>query len=137
MERQDQRAYDVVVMLQPTSPMRTAEQVRKTIETLLTGEYDAVWTVSPTDSKAHPLKQLVIANDHLEYYDPAGSQIIARQQLQPVYHRNGVAYAITRTCLLEKHSIKGNRTGVVIIDEPVANIDTEFDIHFAEFLLKR
>ena len=137
MERQDQRAYDVVVMLQPTSPMRTAEQVRKTIETLLIGEYDAVWTVSPTDSKAHPLKQLVITNDHLEYYDPAGSQIIARQQLQPVYHRNGVAYAITRTCLLEKHSIKGDCTGVVIIDEPVANIDTEFDIHFAEFLLKR
>ena len=135
MERQDQRAYDVVVMLQPTSPMRTAEQVRKTIETLLTGGYDAVWTVSPTDSKAHPLKQLVIANDHLEYYDPAGSQIIARQQLQPVYHRNGVAYAITRTCLLEKHSIKGDRTGVVMIDEPVANIDTEFDIRFAEFLL--
>jgi CMP-N,N'-diacetyllegionaminic acid synthase len=135
MERLDQKPYDLIVMLQPTSPLRKPHHVTRTIETLLDGDYDAVWTVSPTDSKAHPLKQLVMTNNLLDYYDPRGAQIIARQQLTPVYHRNGVAYAICRRCLVEKKSTKGDKTGVVVIDEPMANIDTAFDILWAEFLL--
>lgn len=52
----DHARYDIVVMLQPTSPLRKPEHVTRTIETLISGDYDAVWTVSPTDSKGHPLK---------------------------------------------------------------------------------
>ena len=137
LERIDGRHYDVIVMLQPTSPFRKPEHVTKTIITLIEGNYDAVWTVNKTDSKAHPLKQLVIKENQLDYYDPAGAMIIARQQLTPVYHRNGIAYAIQRACLLEKKSIKGDHTGAVIIEELVANIDTKFDILFAEFLLQK
>ncbi len=134
-ERIDGRRYDVVVMLQPTSPLRRAEHVTATVEKLLKGGYDAVWTVSETDSKAHPLKQLVIRDDILDYYDPAGAQIIARQQLTPVYHRNGVAYAMTRDCIVRKKSIKGDNTSFVLVEGPVANIDTEFDFRLAEFIL--
>jgi CMP-N,N'-diacetyllegionaminic acid synthase len=82
------------------------------------------------------LKQLVIRKDNLDYYDPAGANIIARQQLTPVYHRNGVAYAMTRDCILNKKNIMGDRTSFVIIDEPLVNIDTELDFKLAEFLLK-
>lgn len=137
MERLDQRQYDIVVMLQPTSPLRQPEHVTQTILTLIAGDYDAVWTVSPTDSKAHPLKQLTVQEGRLEYYDPAGANIIARQQLTPVYHRNGVAYAIRRACLVAKQSIKGDKTGAVIITEPIANIDTQDDVLLAEFLLSQ
>jgi CMP-N,N'-diacetyllegionaminic acid synthase len=135
MERQDGLRYDVVVMLQPTSPGRRVAHVHAAIERLVDGGYDAVWTVSETDSKAHPLKQLTIDREgRLDYYDPAGARIIARQQLTPVYHRNGVAYAITRQCLLDQKSIKGARTGAVVIDEPLVNIDTEFDLILANVL---
>jgi CMP-N-acetylneuraminic acid synthetase len=137
MERQDGRRYDVVVMLQPTSPFRRPEHVRDTVALLFSGGFDAVWTVSQTDSKAHPLKQLCIRNGLLDYYDPAGAKIVARQQLEPVYHRNGVAYAIRRSCLVERRSIKGERTGAVVIREPLVNIDGEDDIRYAEFILSR
>jgi len=137
MEDRDNREYEIVVALQPTSPLRRPQHVTKAVTTLIEGDYDAVWTVSQTDSKGHPLKQLIVKDGLLNYYDPAGANIIARQQLTPVYHRNGVAYAIRRDSILEKKSTKGDKTGVVIIDEPVANIDTEFDIHFAEFLLSK
>ena len=84
-----------------------------------------MWTVSPTDTKAHPLKQLTVepGTGALEYYDPRGREIIARQQLETLYHRNGVAYAITRACLEEKKSIRGDRCGSVVIDELLVNID--------------
>ncbi|MGB9499242.1 MAG: cytidylyltransferase domain-containing protein [Dissulfuribacterales bacterium] len=135
-ERLDNKKYDVVVMLQPTSPFRKPGHVTQTVRKLINGGYDAVWTVSRTDSKAHPLKQLVIREDSLDYYDSAGADIIARQQLTPVYHRNGVAYAMTRDCLLNKKNIKGDRTSFVIIDEFMVNIDTELDFKLAEFFLQ-
>jgi CMP-N-acetylneuraminic acid synthetase len=138
MEALDGVTYDVVLMLQPTSPGRRAEHVRAALEKLVRGNFDSVWTVSPTDSKAHPLKQLTVAGDsRLDYYDPRGAEIIARQQLAPVYHRNGIAYAITRECLLEQGSIKGRRAGALVIDELLPNIDTEIDLEWAEFLRNR
>jgi len=138
MEALDGTTYDIVLMLQPTSPSRTAAHVEATLRKLVDGNFDAVWTVSETDSKGHPLKQLVVGADgSMDYYDPRGGSIIARQQLTPVHHRNGIAYAITRQCLLEQKTIKGARTGAVIIDGPVANIDSELDLDWAEFLLAR
>lgn len=136
-EQADNRKYDVVLMLQPTCPLRRTHHVEDALCKLLEGDYDAVWTLSPTDSKAHPLKQLVVQDGLIEYYDPRGSYIVARQQLKPVYHVNGAAYAITRQCLLEKKSKKGDRCSAIIIEEYLANIDTEQDIAFAEFLLQQ
>ncbi len=134
-ERIDNKMYDVIVMLQPTSPLRKPEHVTSTVIKLIEGNYDAVWTVSETDSKSHPLKQLVFENDTLDYYDKRGRAVIARQQLTPVYHRNGVAYAITRECLTGQKSLKGNKTSALIIDSPMISIDTEYDFKLAEFIL--
>jgi CMP-N-acetylneuraminic acid synthetase len=133
----DQERYDIVVMLQPTSPLRTGAQVSATIRMLVDGDWDSVWTVSPTDSKSHPLKQLTVSNGVLDYYDPQGAEIIARQQLQPVYHRNGIAYAMTRECLIDHHSIKGERAGAFVVEGEAISIDTEWDLALVEFILTR
>ena len=135
-EKVDNRKFDIIIMLQPTSPFRKPFHVTETVEKLIKGRYDAVWTVSETDSKAHPLKQLVIRNDILDFYEPAGANIIARQQLTPVYHKNGVAYVMTRDCILNKE-IKGGRTSFVVTEELMVNIDTEFDFKLAEFILQQ
>jgi CMP-N,N'-diacetyllegionaminic acid synthase len=130
--------YDIVVMLQPTSPLRTPAQVSDTIRALVDGNWDSVWTVSPTDSKSHPLKQLTVGSDGaLGYYDSRGGQIVARQELSPVYHRNGIAYAITRDCLLHQGSIKGGRAGAFVVDGDHVSIDTEWDIQLVEWILSR
>jgi CMP-N,N'-diacetyllegionaminic acid synthase len=132
MERIDGCIYDIVVMLQPTSPLRTAENVRDTIRKLVEGGHDAVWTVSPTDLKYHPLKQLAVEHGRMGFFDPRGAGIIARQQLSPVYHRNGVAYAFTRDCLLEHGAIMGPDTGAVVIEGSHVSIDTLEDIEKVE-----
>jgi CMP-N,N'-diacetyllegionaminic acid synthase len=133
----DGQRYDIVVMLQPTSPLRTAADVSATIRMLVDGGWDSVWTVSPTDSKAHPLKQLTVESGALDYYDPGGAAIVARQQLKPVYHRNGIAYAMTRECLVEQHSIKGKRPGALVVEGEHVSIDTAWDLALVEFLLMR
>lgn len=135
-ERLDGITYDIIVMLQPTSPLRRSEHVRATVEMLVEGNWDAVWTVSETDSKNHPLKQLTIADNQLGYYDPSGKTIFARQQLRPLYHRNGVAYAITRECLLNQGAIMGARTGGLLLEGHFVSIDTEWDIALVEFIMR-
>lgn len=135
MERIDNVDYDIVVMLQPTSPLRKPEHVEAAIEKLVEENLDAVWTVSQTDSKNHPLKQLRIVDGRLEYYNPMGKEIIARQQLGALYHRNGAAYAITRKCLLEQKTIKGARTGALVIADKMVSIDTLWDFKLVEFVL--
>jgi CMP-N-acetylneuraminic acid synthetase len=103
---------------------------------LVDGNWDAVWTVSRTDPKAHPLKQLnVSATGQLDYYDPRGKNIIARQQLEPVFYRNGISYAITRECLLEQGTIMGTRTGALVLDGDLVSIDTEWDCRLIEFIM--
>ena len=136
-EANDGVTYDVVVMLQPTSPLRRAEHVTNTVGALFDGEWDACWTVSETDSKAHPLKQLVIEDDQLGFNDPQGATIIARQQLKPVYHRNGLAYAFTRSCIIDQKTIMGTRTRALVTPGNFVSIDTEFDIALVEFLMKQ
>ncbi len=128
VERLDRRTYDVVVMLQPTSPLRTPELVTATVRKLVDEQWDAVWTVSPTDLKYHPLKQLCVAGDGgMQLYDPSGRGIIARQQLTPVFHRNGAAYAFSRRCLMEMHTIMPERLAAVVVTATMISIDEEDD----------
>jgi len=137
VEAQGGNRYDIVVMLQPTSPLRRPEDVSATIGTLVDEDLDSVWTVSETDAKGHPLKQLTLTEGRLGYYDPEGASIIARQQLAPVYHRNGVAYALTRQCLLEYGTLMGPRAGAVPLQGIHVSIDTEWDIRLVEFVLQQ
>lgn len=130
--------FDIVVMLQPTSPLRTPGDVTAALRQLCDDGLDAVWSVSETDSKAHPLKQLTVAEDgRMDYYDPDGAKIIARQQLTTLYHRNGIVYAISRDCLTEQQSIKGARTGAYVVPGDHVSIDTEWDFELVNYLVSR
>ena len=137
VETTDRITYDLIVMLQPTSPMRTPHHVSESINMVQMGDYDSVLTVSQTNSKEHPLKQLVMKGDTVEYYDEAGKDIIARQQLREVFHRNGAAYVMTRQCLLEQKTTIGARSGAIVVSEPMVNIDTPLDLEFANWLVER
>jgi len=137
IEQQDKKKYDVVVMLQPTSPLRTKQHIVDSLEMLINNNYDSVWTVSETDSKCHPLKQLKIKNKALEYYDNRGKDIIARQQLEKVYHRNGLVYAIKREAILNNKTIKGSNCGALICQGDFISIDTEKDLELTNYFLKK
>ena len=137
MEQIDGCIYDIVLMLQPTSPLRRPEHVQQTLDMLRDGPWDAVWTLSETDSKNHPLKQLTVRDGLLNYYDPDGGGIVARQQLDPIYHRNGIAYAVTRKCLVEFDNIMGQCTGGLVLVGDFISIDTEWDVALVEFILGR
>jgi CMP-N-acetylneuraminic acid synthetase len=138
MEELDQSTYDLIVMLQPTAPLRRPAHVRGALQMCATGEWDAVWAATPIDPSHHPLKQLSVSGGkELSYLDPEGASFVARQMLSPTFSRNGAAYVFTRACIADQKQIMGKRTGALLIDEPYVSIDTELDFELANFFWER
>jgi CMP-N-acetylneuraminic acid synthetase len=129
--------FDIVLMLQVTSPLRDARDIRECLEALANDNGDAAWTVSPTELHFHPLKQLVVDDaGNMDLYDSRGLEIVARQQLTPVFHRNGSCYALRRDFLMSSDTLFSPGRSKAIISEGVrVNIDTEEDLTLAEELL--
>jgi CMP-N-acetylneuraminic acid synthetase len=135
METQTGRRFDVVLLVEPTSPLRRPEDVEKTARALIASGADSAVTVSPLPAKFHPLKALTMTGEGLGFYLEAARDIQSRQALEPLYWRNGVCYGLTRACVLEQGAIFGKRTVAVPIDHEVVNIDEPSELEAAERLL--
>lgn len=134
-EKEDGEKYDIIIMLQPTSPLRTIKNVEDALEKLIRNDFSSVWSISETDTKAHPFKQLLIDGSNLKYFDEMGENIVARQELSPTYHRNGVVYVFTRECILVDNNKMGSSCGFLLIHDFNISIDTEQDIHLINYHL--
>ena len=82
------------------------------------------------------MKQLQVKNGLLNYFDKRGKKIIARQQLNTTYHRNGICYAISRKTILKEKSIMGKKCLKFEIVRPVINIDNLNELDLARKMLK-
>lgn len=128
--------FDYVLMLQPTCPLRTVAHVRAAITEIISRKAQALWTVSPVDLHFHPWKQLLIQDGVLEYFDQKnGAGIIARQQLQSTFFRNGAAYIWQRDVLLKERAILPVGSHALVIHDPMISIDTPDDLRQCEAIL--
>lgn len=135
IERLKGVTFAVILIVEPTSPLREVSDLDACTELLLKSGADSVVTVSRVAEKFHPLKIFRLDGQMLQYFDPAGERIIRRQQLAPLYSRNGLCYALSRTCLFDRARIITDRTIGLVIARPVVNIDTPLDLEWARFLL--
>lgn len=132
-----ERKFDIILILEPTSPNRVPDDVERAVRMLIDRpELDSVVTVSEVGSKNHPLKILRIDDGGLlEYVSPDAASITSRQQLvQRYYARNGACYALRRRCLTQRLGIITSQSAALVIDRPLANIDTPIDLQWARFL---
>jgi CMP-N-acetylneuraminic acid synthetase len=136
MEDESGESFDIILIVEPTSPLRRAVDIRRATELLLKTGAPSVVTVSVVDPKNHPGKVFTIRGEELEFYETRGRDIVARQQLERLFTRNGLCYALTRECV-EGGEVIPTKSVPLLIDRPVANIDTPLDLEWAEFLLSR
>lgn len=129
--------YDVLLIVEPTCPLRRAEDIVGTVEALRKAGAQSAVAVSLLDTKHHPDKVLRLENGRIRHYTEAGPGVKTRQSLSDLYTRNGACYAVTRECLLERSAIFCEETVAFVIDRPLANIDEPLDLAFAEFLENR
>jgi CMP-N-acetylneuraminic acid synthetase len=128
--------FDILLIIEPTSPFRISSDIENTCRELIENNADSVVCVSHLDTKCHPEKALTIKNGKLQHYEKKGKNITARQQLETLYARNGICYAITKNCLLGDKSIITDKTRAFLVNRYIVNIDNPIDIKWAEFLIQ-
>jgi CMP-N-acetylneuraminic acid synthetase len=130
--------YDATFLLQPTNPLRTADDIDGAVALLERTGADSV--ISFVDAgERHPARMKSI--------DPSGRVIdppfaepyegMPRQQLPKLYLRDGSVYLTRRDVLMEQSSLKGADCRAWIMPEERAwNIDSPFDLFLVEQMLR-
>jgi CMP-N,N'-diacetyllegionaminic acid synthase len=133
-EAEDGRRYDAVLMLQPTTPFRTAADIDAAVELLERTGADSVIGVVDVEGH-HPARMKYLEGDRL--VDPPFCEAYEnqpRQELRPMFVRNGAIY-LTRRDVLMAGSFKGQDCRALIMPvERSVNIDTPLDFRYAEWL---
>lgn len=117
---------DVVVLLQPTSPLRTVAQVLDGLS-MLTDDYDSVVSVVPAPS---PDLIATVENDRLI----VNEVVTRRQDARPGWKRDGTFY-ITRAECIEQGSLYGDCKPYFMPADSSVTIDTEADWKQAEQIM--
>lgn len=128
--------YDLVVLLQVTSPIRTGQDIDRIVEMFAsTPDLEAVISVVPMDD-VHPARMYTLDEQHwMNPYIESGEEA-RRQDLPVVYYRNGCIYAIRSEILKDKRSVMvKNKKAYVMPAKWLANIDDERDLIIAEALI--
>ncbi len=130
-----QEDFDIIVLLQPTAPLRTGSQLNEVIKILVDSEkLDGVISVVPMDD-VHPARMYNLGQDnHILPYLKDGESL-RRQDIQPLYYRNGCFYAVKTKAFLDQNSFMvQNKKGYVMDVNWLVNIDIPRDFALATVL---
>ena len=128
---------DIVLLLQPTAPLRTSKQISEALQILIKNKKaDAIVSVVHLN-EPHPIKIKTIKKGWLRSYLPKADSQISRQLLPTVYKLNGAIYAVRTKALLNEKTFLPNKTLPYIMPpETGINIDTPLDLIILKSLVK-
>jgi len=138
LEAQGDR-YDATFLLQPTNPLRIADDIDGAIDLLERTGADSVISFVDTGER-HPARMKSIEPGTGRVVDPSFGEAyegMRRQDLPKLYLRDGSVYLTRRDVLMNENSLKGRDCRAWIMPEQRAwNIDTPFDLFIVEQMLK-
>lgn len=129
--------YDLAVLLQPTSPLRTAADIDGSLSTMLSRGATSCISVCPVQE--HPYWMYGMdENGHLASLIEGSERFTRHQDLPPVYSPNGAIYAFRTDWMRETRDFHDRNTiGYVMPRERSIDIDTEDDFVSAEWYFAR
>ena len=129
---------DVIVLLQPTSPLRRPEHIRDAVNVLRDTSADSVVTVVEVPRHLSPDYVMRMDEGRLKPFLPEGARITRRQDARPAYSRDGTVYAFRRATVERFGGIYGDDCRPLLIDANESlSIDSPADWDEAERLLAR
>ncbi len=134
----DGYVIDIIVLLEPTSPIRDIEVTNRCIKILKEGKADSVATFSETELPPHRMWRIE-DNDVEPFFEDANPWL--PRQSQPVAYRlNGQVYALTKDILFEQDDavslLLGERYPIITPKETAIDIDTERDFKLIELFME-
>jgi CMP-N-acetylneuraminic acid synthetase len=135
LAQHEQWTPEIVVLLQPTTPLRRVEHVDEALSRLIGSDADSVVSVRAVEAHFHPQWQFKIDDGALQVYtgEPLSELVPRRQLLSRTFIRNGAIYAFRTSCLRETGSIYGRKCLAYEMPAELSlNIDTMDDWRVAE-----
>jgi len=137
IERIHQIKPDIIVLLQPTSPLRNVEDIKNCISKLIKEKCDSVITVKKIP---HPIEWIITLDESKKIYNYFTDKKILRRQdsKEKIYLTNGAVYVFWYELLMKNDMIRGPNSRAVIMPEKRSiDIDTKLDFFIAEQLIKK
>jgi CMP-N,N'-diacetyllegionaminic acid synthase len=127
---------DMIVLLQPTSPLRRPDHIRAAVTTLRDTKADSVVTVVEIPRHLSPDYVMRLDGGRLQPFLPEGARVTRRQDARPAYSRDGTVYAFWRATIERFGDIYGEDCRPLLIDAHESlSIDSPADWDAAERLL--
>jgi len=138
MKKNKGQTFDIVAIIQPTSPLTLVQDIDATIQLLLNDDSaDSAVSVVRLNQITHPFKLKIIKEQWLKPFLKEEKIILQADELPDVYTRNGSVY-VARINNIEKGIIAGEKClAHTMPEERSIDINEPIDLEFAEFLLKR
>lgn len=131
MEAAKKEAYDIIVLLQPTSPIRNPAHIDQAVDTLWESGLDSVASVKGPFKKRDPILK-AIRNGVLEDYCPVEDPADA----EPFYIYNAALYAVKREYFIRHGKLISPRQVPLVMDQIYSvDVDNEADFLMAETYL--
>ena len=127
---------DMVVLLQPTSPLRTSTHIDTALSLFLDSDADTLVSIQEVPHQNKPVSLMQV--DDQGYLRPyqEGEMLLRRQDKPQVYARNGPAILITLRSVLDSGRIYGNKVLPYKMGKLESiDIDDENDLALVEALL--
>lgn len=122
---------DVVVLLQPTSPLRNIRHIDAAVETFFINKYDSLLSVCYSDVF---LWRVNDQDPHPLNYDFKNR--LRRQDREPEYRENGAIYITKGHILINENNRLGGKIGLYVMpEESSLDINSEFDFWLCEQLV--
>jgi len=130
------QCFENVVLLQPTSPLRTYRNIDEAFKLFYEKKADSV--VSVCECEHSPLLCNILHSD-LKLFEFINSENLERRQnLEKYYRLNGAIYISKIKILNEIQSFYGIKSYAYVMEQRESiDIDTELDFEYAEFLIKK
>jgi CMP-N-acetylneuraminic acid synthetase len=132
------QSYDIVILLQPTSPLRTKKDIENVISLLNdSSEIDGVISVVKVVDH-HPARMYSISEKKEMQPYLKELETSRRQDLDALYIRNGCIYAVrTAYFLREKSLMPTNKIAYIMDSRWAVNVDTETDLELLEIVMPK
>lgn len=128
-------SVETVILLQPTTPFRSSQDIDQALELLQDSGADSVMSLYQVHQD-HPYYMYTLEDGRPKPLLSVPIEAINRQQFPSVYVRNGAIYAVRRHILMERRSLYGaNIRAYIMPFFRSISINSEIDLALAEFLL--
>ena len=136
LEEHEGYCPDYVMLLQPTSPLRTEDDIKAAVK--LAQERSADSVVSVTLSNQHPFWMKTLTDESLLIdFLHTDTKCTCRQDLPPAYAFNGAIYLTRRNVLLNQQTLFPEATFAYVMPaERSLDVDTPWDLYVLGLILE-